>query len=530
MTTKRQPSKRTTARVRSTRDLDGVLRVSRLNGREGETFHSKAVQRTTIETWAKHNGARIVRWFDETDSVSGGTTKRTGLQNAIERAVTGTTDGVIVAGVDRFARNFVEGMAEVQRLREAGAAFVAVAENIDTAAPSEATRAHSEFLLGLLFLLAKWVRDQLTEKWEGIRHRHIEINGVGTQTPYGYRKVAKGQPGAGTLIEEPTEAVFVRQMFERRARGESWAHIARAITEAGAVTLNGNQWTPQRVRDAVHRRVYVGEVSSGHDIVNANAHEGLVSHDLFDAATRRKGRGIEVRSKYDRGLLSGILRCSTCGGTMKRTDPSAAGKSNGTRSRYACRGHYGWGKCPRPMSVVAEEIEDAVTGMLHADALSKIAVEGTDATDALDLARAALDRAQHALTTWATDTALDVMREETPDAYAEGTRVRTEAVVAARERVERERATAGVRADLPADLGAVWDDLDLADRRAWLSSWFSVIAVHPSARRGDDVRNRIDVYTVNDADTPDGFVIRDIGADGRGRRVAMFRPIDRRVR
>jgi DNA invertase Pin-like site-specific DNA recombinase len=530
MATKRQASKRAIAtRTRGTRTLDAVLRVSRVNGREGDTFHSPEVQREAITAWAKVNHVRIAKWHRELD-VSGGSTARNGLQSAITRATNGTTDGVAVAAIDRFARNFVEGMAEVQRLRDAGAAFVAVAESIDTAAPSEATRAHSEFLLGLLFLLAKWVRDQLTEKWEGIRHRHIEVNGVGTQTPYGYRKVPKGTEGAGTLIIEPAEAEFVREMFARRAHGESWPHIARAITEAGARTRNGNHWTPQRVSDAVHRRVYLGEVSSGHDIVNPAAHKALVTHDVFDAANRRTGRGIERRGANDRGLLTGILRCATCGGGMKRIDPSAAARAQGTRSRYACRANYGWGKCPRPMSVVADDIEAAMVSTLHADALSKIAVEGTDATDALDLARDALDRAQHTLTTWAIDPTLDIMREQTPDIYAEGTRVRTEAVVAAREVVERERATAGVRADLPADLGAVWDSLDLIERRSWLSSWFAVVAVFAPGRRGDDVRGRIEVFTVNDADTPEGFVVRDVGADGRGRRVARFRPIDRRVR
>src|SRR5262245_4143194 len=111
MATKRQPSKArtTTGSKRATRNLDAIVRVSRLNGREGDSFHSVDMQKAAITAWAKAHDARIRKWFDESDSVSGGTTNREGLQTAMTRAVESrVTDGIIVSNVDRFARNMVE--------------------------------------------------------------------------------------------------------------------------------------------------------------------------------------------------------------------------------------------------------------------------------------------------------------------------------------------------------------------------------------------------------------------------------------
>jgi len=519
MATKRQATKRTVITGKR-RTLDAVVRVSRLNGREGETFHSPEMQEGGIRSWAKHNGVRIGRVFDETDSVSGGTTEREGLQGAMARALDGTTDGIVVLAVDRFARNMVEGVGEIKRLTDAGASFVAVEHGIDTGTTNAQAASMSNLMLGFMFLIAQWQREMLAEKWEGVRERHIN-RGVGTQTPYGYRKNAHH-----VLVIEPDEARHVVTMFERRARGESWSHIARAITVDGARTINGNAWTPQRVRDAVHRRVYLGEISSGADIINTAAHEAIVTPALWHAAHARTGRGTEARGKAsDSGLLTGLVRCATCGGTMKLTKPSAGGAARGTRQRYACRRTYGWGVCDAPVSVVAADIEAFAVKAFHADALAHLDAEGVDTTDALDAAEAALQRAQMALTAWATDLTLDAMRADFPDEYAAGTKARTDAVTHAREARDREREASGVRAVIPANLGDVWADLTPEEQRSWLRAWFSVIAVTKAARRGDAMAKRVALFTVDDSDTPDGFVINDVGADGRGRRVAMRRPI-----
>src|SRR3954453_13612444 len=92
-----------------TKVYDAVIRVSRKNGRGedgGSEWLSPTQQLDEINGYARKNGVRIASYFDETDSVSGkgeNMASRVGLQAALDRALNGETDGIIVAKVDRFA-------------------------------------------------------------------------------------------------------------------------------------------------------------------------------------------------------------------------------------------------------------------------------------------------------------------------------------------------------------------------------------------------------------------------------------------
>ncbi len=47
--------------------LAGYIRVSKVNGREGESFHSPEKQRAEVEARAKQLGAEVVRWYEDLD-------------------------------------------------------------------------------------------------------------------------------------------------------------------------------------------------------------------------------------------------------------------------------------------------------------------------------------------------------------------------------------------------------------------------------------------------------------------------------
>lgn len=522
MTTKRQPSKRNTKRAaRNVPVFDAVLRVSQQQGREGDAFHSPAIQLETCEHGAKRAGGRIGRVFDESNSVSGSTTDRELLNEAMARALSGESDGIIVAAVDRFARSMPEGVAAIKKLQAAGSRFIACDYNIDTGAEDQGSRAASNLMLGFMFLLAEWQRESLIDKWEATRVRHIQHLGITTHAPFGYRKGADRK-----LVAHDTEAPVVLDVFERRAMGQGWSSIAAALNDEGVRTRNGKAFTAPRIVDIVNRRTYLGEVSSGHDIVNPNAHPAIITNELWERAHARKGKRstvVDGNATINDYLLTGVLRCASCGGGMVPHSVSA-----GRALRYRCRINYGWGKCNAPASVKAADVEAIAIKALHKDALSKLSAVGADATDALDIARASLDAANAVLMRWTTDLSNDVLREQAPEAYDAGTLVRTEAVAKARAAVERESNVAGVRATLPDDLGETWATLTRDDQRTWLSSWFAVIAVAPaSGTRGNDVSGRVRLFTVDDDDCPGGFLVTEHGNDGCGnRRVNVKRPID----
>ena len=83
--------------------MDGYIRVSRVAGREGESFISPEVQRAKIAGCGELHGVEIVHWWEELDQ-SGKRRDRPMFQKALARCESGETGGIIVARLDRFAR------------------------------------------------------------------------------------------------------------------------------------------------------------------------------------------------------------------------------------------------------------------------------------------------------------------------------------------------------------------------------------------------------------------------------------------
>src|SRR4051812_8747118 len=84
----------------------GIVRVSQVNGREGDSFASPAEQRERIRAACDRDNLRLVETIDELD-VSGGTPleKRRGLRAAVEAVEAGNAEVVVAAYFDRLVRS-----------------------------------------------------------------------------------------------------------------------------------------------------------------------------------------------------------------------------------------------------------------------------------------------------------------------------------------------------------------------------------------------------------------------------------------
>src|SRR4051812_43733050 len=107
--------------------LDGYIRVSRVAGREGDSFISPAVQRERCTKFAEGSGHSIVTWHEDLDE-PGTKATRPGFVRVLERIEAGETDGVIIAKLDRFARSVADAATAIRRINEAGGLLVSVAD------------------------------------------------------------------------------------------------------------------------------------------------------------------------------------------------------------------------------------------------------------------------------------------------------------------------------------------------------------------------------------------------------------------
>jgi DNA invertase Pin-like site-specific DNA recombinase len=100
--------------------LDAYIRVSKVAGREGESFISPKVQRERIEAWAQAHQVTLT-WHEPELDASGGTMSRPIFEDVMQRVRTRQTDGVIVAKLDRFARTLVGALGTLEEFDRHGA-------------------------------------------------------------------------------------------------------------------------------------------------------------------------------------------------------------------------------------------------------------------------------------------------------------------------------------------------------------------------------------------------------------------------
>jgi site-specific DNA recombinase len=428
----------------------GYTRVSQVGDR-GDRLLSPQFQSESIERWAEANGHELVMLPPELNE-SGGRDDRPILLDAIGRVESGELDGIAVAKLDRFSRSLVGSLGMFERIEDAGGQVVSVAEQLD-ATTNMGRKVRADFMNN-----AEWEREV---KADGLAHarEHAVARGihVAGKVPYGYQR-----PESRILEPDPVAAPIVRDMFRRRAAGESWPAIASAVSEA-----RGRPVAAQSIARMVRNRVYTGEARNG-EYVHPEAHEPLVDRATFEAAQLDHPR--PPRGKRGAALLSGLIYCAGCGRLMVPTTRSGA-------RAYRCRRHHERGECPEPCHVgqwVESYVESAV-----ADIMRGRGYRASQVSRRLDAAERELEAAEAARDDFATATV--GMNIEDIRAGMHG---RAEAVRQARRALAEARAAAVPVPDVR-DWAAAWESLSVEKRRHVLRSGLGAVVVRKG--RGPDL-------------------------------------------
>jgi DNA invertase Pin-like site-specific DNA recombinase len=451
-----------TKRGQSKLRLDGYIRVSRTNGRSGDSFISPDQQREKIKAWASLHGVTIAKWHQDLDQ-SGGKLSRPGFDDALERVQTGRTGGVVVSKLDRFSRAGVaDALKLIESIIEAGGKVAAVEEGIDPTTPV------GEFTMTLFLALARMQRQQIAETWSDARRRAVERGiHVASKVPTGYRRGDDGR-----LEPDPDSAPHIAELFRLKADGASWSELRDYLRQHEVASpYETFDWQPRAVSHLIANRVYLGEARSG-DFTNPDAHEPIVDEDTWQAAQRAVGE--KPVNGFGGALLSGLLRCGGCGYTLK---PDSMLARDGEKLRlYRCRTERSSGRCPEPASTLGRVIEPFVISQFFAHIGTKHG-EGTPTGAELEAAEQALIRARSEEAAYLDSQRLGI---ETvgAEAFWEGARVRRERVHEAEQEHDRLRDQAGlVEVLASADLEQDWPDLSVVEQRQILTAAFDAIVL-----------------------------------------------------
>jgi site-specific DNA recombinase len=378
--------------------MDGVVRVSRVGeGGGDDSYGSPSIQREAMERWATYQDVELARVFVDEDE-SGGTQDRPGLVAAIDRALSGQTDGIVVYNVSRFSRFTEGGLRDLRRLEEAGARLVFVQEQLDT------STARGKMIFTILLATHEAALEQIKAGWKVSKARGIREGRQIGPTPVGYRRAAErnGRPKGALVpheLEGPAltaayravagqrdlraaipilaEAIPTKTFTLRKATGRrklrSGATVeldfeARYGAKVGEPVTVPATWNLTTVRRLLRSPVYLGHAfyDDGEIDVNPEAHPPLVDGTTW----RLVQRLIAVPDEARRGAsgsypLTGQAVCASCGGAL-----SGARIGEGRRA-YRCttnkrRDEH---RCERAAVVSAEPLEAHVRALLVARAL-----------------------------------------------------------------------------------------------------------------------------------------------------------------
>jgi len=267
-----------------------------------------------------------VNVYADQDRTGTSTKGREGFNRMVEDAIGGRIDLILVKSVSRFARNTVDTLETVRKLKECGIEVLFEKENIRT------LDSKGEVLLTILSSLAQDESRNISENvtW-GIRKRFADGKLI---IPYehflGYKK---GKDGTPEIV--PQEAETVRRIYKCFLEGQSLKGIAATLTREGIETPCGAEnWHANTVTSILQNEKYFGaallqksytvDFLTKKKAVNngtvaqyfvENSHPAIISKDIFQMAQgefkrREMSGGVSNGSRE----LSGKIICGECGG------------------------------------------------------------------------------------------------------------------------------------------------------------------------------------------------------------------------
>jgi site-specific DNA recombinase len=278
----------------------GIVRVSRVSGREGESFASPDEQRQRIEAECERDGLNLLDVIPEMD-VSGGTplAKREGLRTAVERVEAGEAQVVVAAYFDRLCRSLKVQGELIERVEAAGGQVLAV--DVGQVTNGSAGQWLSGTLLGAV---NEYQRRTTTERTAGAQARAVARGATPwARVPLGYDR------SNGTLSPNPKEVPIVQRAFKMRADGESISQIRNMLRS------HDIERSHRGVQVMLASRIYLGELHFG-KLVNLQACEPIIERELFECVQRMViPRGRKPKSMRLLARL-GVLRCGSCGARL----------------------------------------------------------------------------------------------------------------------------------------------------------------------------------------------------------------------
>lgn len=316
-------AKTDTKNVTSKRKVAGYARVST---DQDEQFSSFTAQVEYYTKYIENNPMwQMVEVYTD-EGISGtNTKKREGFNRMIEDALAGKIDLIVTKSISRFARNTVDTLTTIRKLKDNGVEVYFEKENIWT------FDSKGELLITIMSSLAQEESRSISENVTWGKRKSFADGKVwwSYSQMLGYKKGADGKP---EIV--PEEAAVVKRIYNMLVyEAYSTYQIADILTKEGIKTAKGKDtWSQPTVISIIRNEKYKGDALLQktftenfltHKLIKnrgqvpqyyvENCHEAIIDRETWDLAQLVLNDSTRNRCKAFNNLFLSKVFCGCCG-------------------------------------------------------------------------------------------------------------------------------------------------------------------------------------------------------------------------
>ena len=263
------------------------------------------------------------------EGISGTNVKhRDEFQMMISDCEDGNIDLILTKSITRFARNTVECIQTIRKLKEIGVGIYFEKENINTLSEK------SELFITILASVAQGESENISSnnRW-AIQKRFQDGTYIISTPAYGY-----GKDEDGNLVIIESEAETVRWIYESYLNGMGAYEIEKALNQKGIPTIRGaEKWQDGVIQDILKNPIYEGDtlqqrtytetrfpfvrrVNNGqrNQYLIKDSHPPIVTHEEAEAVRNLMAYRVDVLHMNKSDYTKRYLFSGECGKTFRR--------------------------------------------------------------------------------------------------------------------------------------------------------------------------------------------------------------------
>lgn len=348
-----------------------IAAYCRVSTEKEDQLNSLDAQKKFFADYTTKTGDNLVRLYAD-EGISGTKIKnRKEFLKMMSDADLHLFDMVVVKDISRFARNTVDLLQNIRKLKALGIETQFLTANMTS-------MGNSEFVLTIFGALAQEESANTSKRVKFGKKINAEKGKV-PNLVFGYDKI----PGDYfNLAINEQEARVIKQIYDLYINyGCGAAKIANVLNENGIKTKRNCRWSQNAVCRILTNELYTGKLINGKEevedfltgkraerdetewMVTEKPELKIIEPELYEQvrqimSERNKRFKTDNVKQSNKHLFSTLIKCKECGWSFRRS----VRKYKNTYIKWVCSGHNGKGadSCPNAVTVDENELIDVL--------------------------------------------------------------------------------------------------------------------------------------------------------------------------